>query len=223
LKKYAIIVAGGSGTRMGSEIPKQFLNIKKKPVLMHSINRFFYFDSTINLIVVLPENQIEYWQGLCSEHHFNIPHQIVKGGSERFYSVKNGLQLVEKDALVAIHDAVRPLVNFKTIKEAFEAALEFGSGIPAIPMNDSIRQFDGEHNFAVNRSNYKIIQTPQCFGSSLLLEAFNQNYKSEFTDDASVLEAHGAKIMITQGNVENIKITTPKDLILAEALIDAID
>jgi len=223
LKKYAIIVAGGSGTRMGTDIPKQFLKIKEKPVLMHSINRFFHFDPNINFIVVLPENQIAFWQELCAEHHFNIPHQIVKGGTERFYSVKNGLQLVEKEALVAIHDAVRPLVNHQTIKEAFDAALEFGSGIPAIPMNDSIRQFEGEDNFAVNRSNYRIIQTPQCFSSTLLLEAFNQNYKSEFTDDASVLEAHGAKVTITAGNVENIKITTPKDLILAEALIDAID
>lgn len=223
MKKYAIIVAGGSGTRMGTDIPKQFLKIKEKPVLMHSINRFFHFDPNINFIVVLPENQIAFWQELCAEHQFDIPHRIVKGGTERFYSVKNGLQLVEKESLVAIHDAVRPLVNHQTIKEAFDAALEFGSGIPAIPMNDSIRQFEGEDNFAVNRSNYRIIQTPQCFSSTLLLEAFNQNYKSEFTDDASVLEAHGVKVTITAGNVENIKITTPKDLILAEAIIDAID
>lgn len=220
MKKYAIIVAGGSGTRMGTDIPKQFLEIKGKPVLMHSMNRFFNFDQNINLIVVLPAHQIDYWQKLCELHAFSVPHQIVEGGAERFYSVKNGLSLVEENALVAIHDAVRPLVSKQTIQAAFEAAIQFGSGIPAIPLHDSIRLVEGENNFAVNRNHYKILQTPQCFASSLLLEAFQQHYRSEFTDDASVIEAHGAKVTITAGNVENIKITTPKDLILAEALIE---
>jgi len=141
LKKYAIIVAGGAGTRMGTDIPKQFLEIKGKPVLMHSMNRFFVFDENIKLIIVLPEHQIEYWNKLCVAHDYKVPHQIVIGGSERFYSVKNGLVLVPENALVAIHDAVRPLVSTNTIKTAFEAAAEKGSGIPAIALNDSIRQF----------------------------------------------------------------------------------
>ena len=220
MKKYAIIVAGGAGTRMGTEVPKQFIEIKGKPVLMHSMSRFFNFDVNTNLIIVLPEHQIDYWKKLCIVHAFNVPHQIVIGGSERFYSVKNGLSLVESDALVAIHDAVRPLVSLQTIYNAFEAATKYGSGIPAIPMNDSIRQFDGENNFAVNRSNYKIIQTPQCFSSSAIKTAFSQAYKTEFTDDATVLESAGIKVHLTTGNVENIKITTPKDLLLAEALLD---
>ena len=220
MKKYAIIVAGGSGTRMGTDIPKQFLEIKGKPVLMHSMNRFFNFDNNINIIVVLPEHQIEYWQKLCIAHNFIVPHQIVKGGTERFYSVKNGLDLVEENALVAIHDAVRPLVSKQTINAAFESAMQYGSGIPTVPMNDSIRQFEGENNFAVNRGNYKIIQTPQCFESSAILAAFNQTYRSEFTDDATVLEAAGGSVHLTLGNVENIKITTPRDLLLADTLMD---
>ena len=220
MKKYAIIVAGGAGTRMGTDIPKQFLEIKGKPVLMHSMNRFFVFDENIKLIIVLPEHQIEYWNKLCVAHDYKVPHQIVIGGSERFYSVKNGLVLVPENALVAIHDAVRPLVSTNTIKTVFEAAAEKGSGIPAIALNDSIRQFEGENNFAVNRNNFKIIQTPQCFLSASILEAFKQEYKAEFTDDATVLESNGTMIYLTQGNVENIKITTPRDLVLAEALME---
>lgn len=223
MKKYAIIVAGGAGTRMGTEIPKQFLEIKGKPVLMHSMNRFFSFDQTMSLIVVLPEHQIEYWQKLCLKHQFNVPHQIVRGGAERFYSVKNGLSLVEANGLVAIHDAVRPLVSNKTIEDAFDAAAQYGSGIPAIALNDSIRQCEGNNNFAVNRAHYKIIQTPQCFASSELLTAFKQEYQKEFTDDATVLESHGFKVTLTNGNIENIKITTPRDLILAEALLGFIN
>jgi 2-C-methyl-D-erythritol 4-phosphate cytidylyltransferase len=220
LKKYAIIVAGGAGTRMGTEVPKQFLEIKGKPVLMHSMNRFFDFDSNISIIVVLPEHQIEYWQKLCKTYQFDIPHQIVKGGTERFYSVKNGLSFVDEDGFVAIHDAVRPLVSTETISSAFKSAMQYGSGIPTVPMNDSIRQFEGENNFAVNRSNYKIIQTPQCFDSTSILDAFKQDYKVEFTDDATVLESNGSNVFLTQGNVENIKITTPRDLLLAAALMD---
>jgi 2-C-methyl-D-erythritol 4-phosphate cytidylyltransferase len=223
LKKYAIIVAGGVGNRMGTAIPKQFLEIKGKPVLMHSMNRFFNFDASINLIVVLPEQQISYWKELCKQHQFSLSHQIVKGGAERFYSVKNGLALVEENALVAIHDAVRPLVNHQTIKAAFNAAQKFGSGIPVVALNDSIRKTEGNNNIAVNRNDYKIIQTPQCFGSTLLLAAFKQDYKIEFTDDATVLEAYGHKITLTDGNVENIKITTPRDLKLAEVLLNDVE
>jgi 2-C-methyl-D-erythritol 4-phosphate cytidylyltransferase len=222
LKKYAIIVAGGSGSRMGTETPKQFLELKGKPVLMHSMNRFFDFDKNIQLIIVLPEKQVELWKTLCNVHQFELSHEIVIGGTERFYSVKNGLSLVEDNALVAIHDAVRPLVNTNTIKNAFDSANQYGSGIPTIPLNDSLRKIEGEDNFAVPRKAYQIIQTPQCFSSSLLLEAFKQDYHSNFTDDATVLEAMGIKVYLTKGNSENIKITTPADFKIAEALIDEI-
>ncbi|HRG57844.1 MAG TPA: 2-C-methyl-D-erythritol 4-phosphate cytidylyltransferase [Bacteroidia bacterium] len=223
MKKYAIIVAGGAGTRMGTETPKQFLELKGKPVLMHSMNRFFNFDKNITLIIVLPEHQINFWKNLCEQHHYQVPHQIVTGGSERFYSVKNGLTLVEENAIVAIHDAVRPLVSSATISGAFDAAFQYGNGIPAIPLSDSIRKIDENKNFAVNRKHYQIIQTPQCFASTTLLKAFKQEYKKEFTDDATVLESIGETIYLTQGNAENIKITTPSDLKLASALFDSIN
>lgn len=223
MKKYAIIVAGGAGIRMGTETPKQFLELKGKPVIMHSMNRFFNFDENITLIVVLPEHQINFWKNLCEKHHYQVPHQIVSGGSERFFSVKNGLSLVEENAIVAIHDAVRPLVSASTIKSAFDAAMQFGSGIPAIALSDSIRKIEEDKNFAVDRKQYQIIQTPQCFLTTALLKAFNQEYKSEFTDDATVLESIGETIFLTQGNSENIKITTPSDLKLAAALLDSVN
>ncbi len=222
MKKYAIIVAGGSGTRMGTEIPKQFLELKGKPVLMHSMKRFFNFDPNITLIVVLPQQQIKYWENLCEIHHFNIPHTIVVGGSERFYSVKNGLSVIKENALVAIHDAVRPMVSSTTIKKAFDAAHNFGNGIPSVAVHDSLRKVEGEQNFAVMRNQYKIIQTPQCFASSIIMEAFKQDYSSGFTDDASVIESVGLKVHLTEGNLENIKITSPVDLKMAETLIDGI-
>jgi 2-C-methyl-D-erythritol 4-phosphate cytidylyltransferase len=222
LKKYAIIVAGGSGTRMGSEIPKQFLDLKGKPVLMHSMNRFIDYDAAINLIIALPARQIEFWNSLCLEHQYEVPHQIVEGGSERFYSVKNALALVEENALVGIHDAVRPLVSIQTINLAFQSAMQFGSGIPSVSLSDSIRLIDGNYSKAVNRSDYQIIQTPQCFASSNLLLAFKQAYKREFTDDATVLESFGIAVHLTQGNTENIKLTTPADLKIAEVLINGI-
>lgn len=220
MKKYAIIVAGGSGSRMGSEIPKQFLELNGKPVLMHSMNRFFNYDNSISLIVVLPENQISYWQQLCRQHEFTLPHQLTTGGSERFYSVKNGLALIDEQGCVGIHDAVRPLVSMQTIKLAFDSALQFGSGIPVVSINDSIREIDNESNFAVNRTKYKIIQTPQCFLTKTIIDAFNQPFNPAFTDDATVLESKGINVHLTQGNIENIKITTPRDLIIAKALLD---
>lgn len=207
---------------MGTEIPKQFLEIKGKPVLMHSMNRFIDYDAAINLIVALPAQQIEFWKSLCLKHQFEVPHQIVEGGIERFYSVKNALALVEENALVGIHDAVRPLVNRQTINLAFQSAMQFGSGIPSVALSDSIRLIDGKYSKAVNRSDYQIIQTPQCFASSNLLLAFKQAYKREFTDDATVLEAFGIAVHLTQGNPENIKLTTPADLKIAEVLINGV-
>lgn len=207
---------------MGTEIPKQFLEIQGMPVLMHSMNRFIDFDADIILIIALPAQQIENWKSLCVHHNYLVPHHIVEGGSERFYSVKNALALVEENSLVGIHDAVRPMVSKQTIKLAYESALQFGSGIPSIALNDSIRVMNGNSSKAVNRSAYQIIQTPQCFASTILLQAFKQVYKPEFTDDATVLESFGMTVHLTQGNPENIKLTTPADLKIAEVLINGI-
>ena len=220
MKKYAIIVAGGSGSRMGSAIPKQFLLINEKPVLMHSISRFFYYDKDIEIIVVLPSAQIELWQQLCTQYNFTIKHHIVEVGTERFYSVKNGLDaILDCDGLVAIHDAVRPLVSNKTITEAFNAAASHKSGVPVVAVNDSIRLVEGNQSKALNRTQYKIVQTPQCFNLSALKKAFSKGYNTLFTDDASVFEQAGHSITLTDGNTENIKITTPIDLIIANQLL----
>lgn len=221
MNRYAIIVAGGSGSRMGTEIPKQFLEIHHKPVLMHSISRFFDFDNHLQIIVVLPEKQIDFWERLCIKYKFNIQHQIVKGGAERFFSVQNALNTINLEGIVAIHDAVRPLVSQQTIDLAFASAATRGNGIPAISIKDSLRKFNETHNHAVNRSNYKIIQTPQCFKVSDIKKAYFQEYRQEFTDDASVLEYSGAKVYLTEGNNENIKITNPFDLKLAEFLLNS--
>ncbi len=219
MQKYAIIVAGGSGTRMGTTIPKQFIELNKKPVLMHTISRFFDFDQSIKIIVILPADQIAFWKELCGKHNFNLPHKIIEGGSERFYSVKKGLDEITGEGLVAIHDGVRPLVSINTIYAAFESAEKFGNGIPCIDLNDSIRKIDQNASSAQNRKDYKLVQTPQCFQISVIKKAFEQPFNNSFTDDASVIEAARHKVYITEGNRENIKITTPFDIKLAEAYL----
>lgn len=218
--KFIIIVAGGSGTRMGTNIPKQFLLLHQKPVLMHTIEVFFNYNKDIKIIVVLPESQIEYWQLLCCEHNFKIHHTVVKGGDTRFQSVKNGLSKVDaSEGLVGIHDGVRPLVNIETIDKAFETASIHGTAIPVIKVNESLRKIDNYNSEMVNREDYRLVQTPQCFQISIIKNAYNQEYKVEFTDDASVVESSGKKIYLTDGNLENIKITSPIDLKIAELLI----
>lgn len=218
-QKYAIIVAGGSGKRMGSELPKQFITVSAKPLLMHTLERFYAYDSTIKLIVVLPESQHAYWQKQCDAFNFTIQHQISKGGVERFYSVKNGLDLIVHDGFVAIHDGVRPLVSLETITRCFDKACESGAAIPVIPATESIRKVKGELNKAVNRNYYFMVQTPQVFSVSLLKKAYQQQYDCSFTDDASVVERLNHPISLVEGNAENIKITRPMDLIIAEALL----
>ncbi len=219
LKKYVIIVAGGSGIRMNTAVPKQFIELRGKPILIHTLEKFARAIPEINIVLVLSLLYREQWEILCKKHNFTIPFQLADGGETRFHSVKNGLAFVPDNSIVGIHDAARPLVNTKTILNTFETAELKGNASPAIPLNESIREVKDGSNRAVDRSCYFIIQTPQCFQSSLIKKAFMQEYLPSFTDDASVLESIGEKINLIEGNRENIKITNPQDLIIAEALI----
>ena len=216
---YAIIVAGGRGSRMGSELPKQFLPIGGKPVLMHTLEAFYNYNAQVQLILVLPVDQQTYWAQLCSEHHFTIPHQVVDGGETRFHSVLHALSFVEGDGLVAVHDGVRPFVHPDTIDRCFASAFEHGAAIPVVDVVDSMCKVSGETSKTVSRADYRLVQTPQVFDITLLKNAYRQPYQPSFTDDASVVEAFGHDIALTAGNRENIKITTPFDLIIAEALL----
>ena len=186
-----IIVAGGSGKRMGSDVPKQFLPINGKPILMRTIERIKQYDSNISIIIVLPENQISYWKLLCSEYAFNLPCTIAFGGKERFYSVKNALTYVPDDCLVGVHDGVRPFVSNETLDRLFEVAEKNSAVIPAIAPHESVRMDTGETNSIIDRNIVKLIQTPQIFHSSLLKKAYNTDYNVMFTDDASVVEHAG--------------------------------
>ncbi len=218
MKRYAIIVAGGSGQRMETSVPKQFLKIKDEIILMRSIRNFYQYDPEIKIIIALPKNQIEYWIELCKEYHFTIKHQVVEGGSTRYHSVKNALQEIGNEGIVAIHDGVRPLVSQLTIDTVFEIASINGNAVPYIDSIDSIREVDSLENHPVDRNKFKLIQTPQAFECKLVLEAYKQPGEESFTDDASVVESLNTKINLVPGNRENIKITTQVDLIIAEAL-----
>jgi len=222
MKLYAVIVAGGSGKRMGSEMPKQYLEISGKPVLMHTLERFKLFNDSIEIITVLPENQLRFWNDLQKKYSFNIPHTLVKGGKARFFSVRNGLKFVDDSALVAIHDGVRPFVSIETIKRCFDMAEKLGNAVPVIPPSDTLRMVSEKGNTPVNRLLVRQVQTPQVFNSFLIRKAYQQDYLPEFTDDATVLERTGVKINLVEGNRENIKITTPEDLIISAALLPTI-
>lgn len=219
MDKYAVIVAGGSGSRMGSQVPKQFLELKGLPVLMHSIKAFSEYDSNINLVVVLPEAYLEHWDSLCKVHGFSIGHQKQVGGKTRFQSVKNGLELVPRDALVAVHDGARPLVSKEVIERSFDSAKLNGSGIVAVQVKDSIREGNWENSESKDRSRFFYVQTPQTFRSDIIKKAFEQEELPYFTDEASVLEKTGYQVCLTEGDYRNIKITTIEDLALAETLM----
>jgi 2-C-methyl-D-erythritol 4-phosphate cytidylyltransferase len=219
MKKFVLIVAGGSGQRMGAELPKQFLELCGKPILMHTLQRFFEFDPQSDIILVLPESQQQLWQELCLQYSFTLPHRVVSGGQTRFHSVQNGLKLVRENSLVMIHDGVRPLVSEDTLKRCCQTALQKENAIPVLPVNESLRMIKGQENIAVDRSLYFSVQTPQTFISGQILKAFEQPYESTFTDDASVAERAGYKIHLVEGNTNNIKITTPTDLVIAEAFL----
>ena len=218
--QYAIIVAGGKGERMGADVPKQFLEINGKPILMHTLEKFQETLKDVKIILALPENQIDFWKGLCSKYNFSTSYQLVAGGITRFHSVQNALALIKEDSIVAIHDGVRPLVNSATINTCFSAAEKLGNAIPVVDVVESLRHVSKQDNInkAVARSCYKLVQTPQCFRSELILKAYQQEYDAAFTDDASVVEKLGEEINLVDGNRENIKITTTEDLLIAEAL-----
>lgn len=221
MEKYAIIVAGGKGLRMGGEVPKQFLPVAGLPVLMRTIKRFHAYDPTLKIILVLPKEQQAYWLRLCEEYQFTDDYQLADGGATRFQSSKNGLQLIpdNADGYVAIHDGVRPFVSIDTILRCFEATLTSQAVIPVLNVNDTLRHISqdgsGEN---VQRSEYRLVQTPQVFDISLVKRAYQQEENDGFTDDASVVESLGQKVEMVEGNRENIKLTTPFDLKVAEVI-----
>lgn len=219
MKRYAIIVAGGSGKRMGSIVPKQFLQLAGKPVLMHTIEVFRNYDKDMKIIVVLPESQMEHWKNLCEEFRFDVLHSVAVGGASRFESVKNGLALVDEDGIVGVHDGVRPLVRFDTVNRCYIEASAYGSAIPVCDSKESVRIVEDGRSRAVDRTTIRMVQTPQVFRSRMLKDAYRQDFSPFFTDDASVVEKAGHVVHLVNGNKENIKITTPDDLVYAEALL----
>jgi 2-C-methyl-D-erythritol 4-phosphate cytidylyltransferase len=222
LEKYTLIVAGGKGKRMSNSIPKQFLPLKGKAILLHSLERFQTAFPDIHFVLVLPKEHIAEWKQLAMNTAFeNI--EIAEGGAERTESVQAGLNLIPTACIVGIHDAVRPLVSIATIKKTYELAEKVGNAIPVISLNDSIRRVGNKGSQAVDRNLYKIVQTPQCFRSSDIKSAYQKIGDSLFTDDASVLEATAKEIHLVEGNRENIKITNPSDLTIAEALLAQLD
>lgn len=222
MQLYVVIVAGGSGKRMGAEIPKQFLELAGRPVLMHTIERFKAFNEAVEIITVLPENQLRHWCELQNKYSFTIPQTLVKGGSNRFFSVRNGLKFVNSPGIVAIHDGVRPFVSIDTIRRCFETAEKLGNAIPSISPTESLRILTEKGSMPVNRFHVKQIQTPQVFSAELLKKAYLQEYNLEFTDDATVVEKTGERINLIEGNRENIKITNPEDLLISTALLPII-
>lgn len=224
---YIIIVAGGKGLRMGADIPKQFLPIGGMPILMRTIQRFKQYSSSLNVILVLPESQQNYWHSLCAQYSFDVPHMIANGGQTRFHSVKNGLALIpdgDDVGVVGVHDGVRPFPAVSVIADCYNAARVHDAVIPVVPVVETVRELVADDNsHTVARDRYRLVQTPQTFGIQLLKAAYRQEYTPMFTDDASVVEALGHRITLVDGNRENIKITTPFDITVAEALISSSD
>lgn len=216
--RSTIIVAGGSGTRMGGPIPKQFLLLKGRPLLCWTIEAFHRYDPAMPIILVLPQQQITVWKTLCIGHHFHLPHTIVAGGAERFHSVRNGLAQVEHDGLVAVHDGVRPLASEALIDRCFRAAEAHGAAIPVVPIASSVREVGGDASRALDRSKLRAVQTPQCFRVEVLRKAFDLPYDPAFTDEATLVERIGAKVHLVDGEERNIKVTTKEDLLLAQSL-----
>ena len=216
MPNYAIVVAGGAGTRMGTDIAKQFLVVKNKPVLMHTLQKFETCDA---IILVLPATQISYWQKLCIDYDFTLPHTVVEGGQERFNSVLNGLSVLPQEGVVAIHDGVRPCVSKSIIAQSFTDAATYKSAVAAVKLKDSIRMIDADKTVAVDRNRYYLVQTPQTFVLADIKQAYMHAKSTHFTDDAAVFEAAGHDIHLISGDYKNIKITTPEDLPLAELFL----
>lgn len=217
--RSVIIVAGGKGLRMGSDLPKQFIPVAGKPVLMRTIEAFHSYDSNIDIILVLPYSHHVYWKELCANYHFGIPHTIAMGGETRFHSVKNGLGLIN-GGIVAIQDGVRPFASKEMIARCFDAAKRYHAVIPVIDSTDSLREMiDGTKSRIIDRSGIRLVQTPQVFHTDILKKAYETEFKDTFTDDASVVEAMGIDVHLVKGEVTNIKITTPLDLKIGELIV----
>ncbi|WP_194776156.1 2-C-methyl-D-erythritol 4-phosphate cytidylyltransferase [Pararhodonellum marinum] len=221
MKKFAIIVAGGQGNRMGTPIPKQYLEIGGMPILMHTLKRFHQYDPHLQLILVIPKEDFEFWEELKEKFDFNIPHTLVAGGKSRFQSVRNGLESIsEEEGLVAIHDGVRPFVKRAVIAQSFQTALRSGSAIAVVAVKDSIRKLtDDDKSFYQEREYFRMVQTPQTFQLNKIKQAFSVPELRQFTDDATVYEHQGWQVTLIAGNPENIKITTPEDMVYARFLI----
>ncbi|MBL7842429.1 MAG: 2-C-methyl-D-erythritol 4-phosphate cytidylyltransferase [Cyclobacteriaceae bacterium] len=217
--EYALIVAGGKGTRIKSKVPKQFLDLDGLPILMHTINAFYKYSPAIKMVLVLPEDDFPLWEELCLLHDYHKPLILEKGGETRFQSVKKGLAKIETDGLVAIHDGVRPLVSEDIIGASFRLAAVHGSAVAAVRLKESLRMTDQDNTKAVDRSKFRLIQTPQTFSVELIKKAYELKEDASLTDDASVAEKAGHTISLFEGSYENIKITTSEDLVIAEALL----
>jgi 2-C-methyl-D-erythritol 4-phosphate cytidylyltransferase len=218
MKRTVIIVAGGKGLRMGGDLPKQFIPLQGRPVLMHTLEAFYKWDSTSDLLPVIPEEHESYWKMLCRELNFTVPHRVVFGGETRFHSVRNGLHEVKGEGLVAVHDGVRPFVSPDVISSCFKIAETFGAAIPVIPVIESVREVNDGESRPFDRNILRIVQTPQVFRYDIICKAYEQPYDDRFTDDASLVEALGYRIHLVEGNRENIKITTPVDLQYAKII-----
>ena len=218
-KEYALIVAGGKGTRIKTSLPKQFIELNGKPILLHTVEAFLKYSASLSIVLVLPEEDFKTWKAICEKYNFNKPIVLQKGGETRFQSVKNGLDKIQGEGLVAIHDGVRPLVSSDLIGASFRLAAVHGSAVAAVRLKESIRMTDQDNTKAVDRSKFRVIQTPQTFNLTLIKNAYQIKEESSLTDDASVAEKSGHIISLFEGSYENIKITTPEDLIIAEALL----
>ena len=221
MKEFALIVAGGKGTRIKSELPKQFIELNGKPILLHTIEAFIRYSSSLSIVLVLPEEDFKIWEAICKKFFFNKSIILQKGGETRFQSVKNGLDKIQGEGLVAIHDGVRPLVSADLIGASFRLAAVHGSAVAAVRLKESIRMTDQDNTKAVDRSKFRVIQTPQTFDLGLIKKAYQIKEEASLTDDASVAEKSGHVISLFEGSYENIKITTLEDLIVAKALLSA--
>jgi 2-C-methyl-D-erythritol 4-phosphate cytidylyltransferase len=219
MRNSVIIVAGGSGKRMGATLPKQFLEINGKALIFYTLDKFIDFDPGIEIILVINEGYLGYWEKAKFKADFDFPVRIASGGETRYHSVKSGLSLIEGELLVGIHDAVRPLVSVSTIQTVYATAEIFGSAIPCIPLKESVREVDDDSSRPLDRSQIQIVQTPQVFRSGILIKSYSSPYSESFTDDASVVEKAGYQIKLVQGDEYNLKITTPEDFEIAKMLL----
>lgn len=219
MDRSTILVAGGSGRRLGGPVPKQFQTVKGRPLLMWTIEAFHRFDAEMPLIVVLPQEHFDIWKALCLGHGFLVPHEVVAGGEQRWHSVKAGLAKVQGDGLVAVHDGVRPLVSPALIARCFEAAHQQAAAVPVVPVVPSIRETTADGSRALDRSRLLAVQTPQCFHTDLLRKAFEQPYDPTFTDEATLVERLGVRVALVEGEDNNIKVTTPMDMRMVELVL----